>query len=37
MVAEDVGTLAKIDKTDIKAFLVCREHNKIGKVLVENK
>jgi hypothetical protein len=34
---EEVGTLAMIDKTDVTALLVYREHTKIGKVLIEKK
>ena len=34
---EDVGTLAMIEKTDVTALLVYREHTKIGKVLIEKK
>jgi hypothetical protein len=35
--AEDVGTVAMIEKTDVTALLVYREHTKIGKVLIKKE
>jgi hypothetical protein len=35
--AKDVGTVAMIEKTDVTALLVYREHTKIGKVLIKKK
>ena len=35
--AEDLGTLAMIEKTDVTALLVYREHTKIGKVLIKKQ
>jgi hypothetical protein len=35
--AEEVGTLAMIEKTDVTALLVYREHTKIGKVLIKKQ
>ena len=34
---EDLGTLAMIEKTDVTALLVYREHTKIGKVLIKKQ
>jgi hypothetical protein len=35
--AKGVGTVAMIEKTDVTALLVYREHTKIGKVLLKKK
>lgn len=35
--AKGVGTVAMIEKTDVTALLVYREHTKIGKVLIKKK
>jgi hypothetical protein len=35
--AEDVGTVAMIEKTDVTALLIYREHTKIGKVLIKKQ
>ena len=35
--AEDVGTLAMIEKTDVTALLIYRQHTKIGKVLIKKQ
>jgi hypothetical protein len=35
--AEDVGTLAVIERTHSTALLVSREHTKIGKVLIKKQ
>jgi hypothetical protein len=35
--AKDVGTVAMIEKTDVTALLVYREHTKTGKVLIKKK
>jgi len=37
LLAEDMGIIAEIEKKDISAFLVYKEHLKVGKVLVEKK
>jgi hypothetical protein len=35
--AEDVGTVAMIERTDVTAFLFYQKHTKIGKVLLQKK
>jgi hypothetical protein len=35
--AEDVGTVAMIEKTDVMALLVYQQPTKIGKVLIKKK
>jgi hypothetical protein len=35
--AEDVGTVAMIEKTDVTALLIYQQHTKIGKVLTKKK
>lgn len=35
--AEDVGTVAMIERTDVTALLFYQQHTKIGKVLVQKK
>jgi hypothetical protein len=35
--AENVGTVAMIEKTDVTALLVYQQHTKIGKVLIKKK